>query len=149
MDARGDFAIIVVPVVFMLLAGFAFWTISRSRLAKIQARVEMQNKVIEKFASVEEFAQFMNTESGRKVLDLNDQPLNSPAERIISSVQKGIILSLLGLTGIILSAIFHRDGGIPGLVISSLALALGFGFLIAAAVSHKLAKQLGLLKAEK
>ena len=149
MDNRGEVAIMAVPLVFLLLAGFAFWIDSHRRLAKIRARVEMQNKVIEKFASVEEFAQFMNTESGRRVLDLNDQPRNSPAERIVGSVQKGIILALLGLTGLILCAVYHGNDRVPGVVFSSLALALGLGFLCAAAVSHKLAKQLGLMKAEK
>ena len=64
----------------------------------------------------------------------------------MGSLQKGIILTLLGFGFLLLAFKFHRDD--PGdvfMVIGTVGLSLGIGFLLSAGASYRLSKSMGIL----
>jgi hypothetical protein len=113
------------------------WLIFRGSQTRLQARAEFHRQLLDKFASGSEFAAFLNSSGGRRLLeDLWSRRVNAK-ERIIRSMQGGVVLTVLGLA----LAVTRRTLG-PGVVV----LALGAGLLISAAVSFRLSKKLGLLQ---
>jgi hypothetical protein len=97
--------------------------------------------------------EFCQTEGGKQFVEALslgtvDSPVSkgSPTERILGSIQKGIILTLVGLGFLLLALRFHRDG--PGdafMVIGVVGLSLGIGFLLSAGASYRLSRSMGIL----
>ena len=117
------------------------WLIYRRSQARMQARTEFHRQLLDKFTSGGEFAAFLNSSGGQRLLEgLWSQRMNAK-ERIIRSMQGGVVLTVLGLGALGLSI---RNHGMvfPG----ALVLALGAGFLISTAISYRLSKKLGLLQ---
>lgn len=134
---------------FIVAAGFS----GRKASALIRARADLQTKLLDRLGSGREVVEFCQTEGGKQFMEALsmgsiDSPASkgSPTERILGSIQKGIILTLLGLGFLILAWKYHRDD--PGdvfTVIGVVGLSLGIGFLLSAGVSYRLSKSMGLL----
>jgi hypothetical protein len=111
------------------------WLITRSKQRGAQYRAEVQMKMIDKFGSVTEFTQFLESPAGRQFLN---EPRRSARDRAIGGVRTGIILLFIGC-GFAVGYWAEHD---PGFFIPAFILVgLGIGFLISSAVSFKLAKQ--------
>ena len=140
----------LVPILISLglftMIGWIVWVNARRRQAKIQAQTELNNRLLEKFGSAAEFVDFLQTEEGRHFLGSLSMEGLSPAERILRSVRTGVILSVAGLGGLLLSRLSGLDQR-AFIIIGITALALGIGFLVSAAVSYRLSKSWGLLAA--
>ena len=67
-----------------------------------------------------------------------------PIERILSSIQKGVTLTLFGLGFLFLGWKYRFDGDVFN-VIGVIGLSLGIGFLVSAGISYRLSKSLGLI----
>jgi hypothetical protein len=141
----------VVAVVIPSMVCFIFWTVFSTfrRLKMARAQAELNAKLLEKFASGHELAEYMNSEAGKKFLEsaLMEPQRGSPYTRILTSVQTGIILAALGV------ALFLVGRQVPEatqeLVASgTVALTLGVGCLVSAAASYRLSKSFGLLGTE-
>jgi hypothetical protein len=134
---------------FIVAAGFS----GRKAGALIRARADLQTKLLDRLGSGREVVEFCQTEGGKQFIEALsmgtvDSPASkgSPTERILGSIQKGIILTLLGLGFLSLAWKYHRDD--PGdvfMVIGVVGLSLGIGFLLSAGVSYRLSKSMGLL----
>ena len=134
---------------FMVAAGFS----GRKTSALIRARADLQTKLLDRLGSGREVIEFSQTEGGKQFLEALsmgtvDSPASkgSPTERILGSIQKGIILTLLGLGFLFLAWRYHLDD--PGdvfTVIGVVGLSLGIGFLLSAGVSYRLSRSMGLL----
>jgi hypothetical protein len=149
------FAVTIVLVSFMtglyfiVAAGFS----GRKAGALIRARADLQTKLLDRLGSGREVVEFCQTEGGKQFIEALsmgtvDSPASkgSPTERILGSIQKGIILTLLGLGFLSLAWKYHRDD--PGdvfMVIGVVGLSLGVGFLLSAGVSYRLSRSMGLL----
>jgi hypothetical protein len=138
--------IVIVPIIFGLL-GFVAWitlsTIRRYKTAKLQAGV--QTKLLEKFGSGQELLAYVQSDAGKQFLDSLTMEQGTPYGRILGATQVGIILVLLGL------ALLFLRGRVAGaeegfLVSGTLALSLGIGFGLSAALSYFLSKSFGLLR---
>jgi hypothetical protein len=134
---------------FIVAAGFS----GRRASALIRARADLETRLLDRLGSGREVVEFCQTEGGKQFIEaLSMGTIESPAskgsplDRILSSIQKGIILTLLGLGFLVLAGRFHGDG--PGnvfMVIGVVGLSLGIGFLLSAGVSYRLSKSMGIL----
>jgi Ca2+/Na+ antiporter len=132
----------------MYLIGWVVSTIveGRRRMQAVKARAELNNRILEKYGSGREFVEFMQSDAGRRFLDSVTAEPSSPTTRVLGSVQKGVIATLLGL-GLILVSSLRLLGSDTSIltVFGILALSLGVGFLISAFLSYRLSRSLGLI----
>lgn len=142
-----DIAPMVITVVLFGTIGYVLVTYMetrrRSNLAKLQA--DLQMKLLDKFGSVPEVMQYLQTEGGQRFLAVAPIERTNPFARILRSVQVGVILALVGPTLLALRGAIE-EGEEPLLVLGAIALAVGLGFLISAAASYVLSKNWGLLE---
>ena len=121
-----------------------------SRVFKLQN--EVHGKLIDKFSTSQELAAYMETEAGRRFLEAAPIPVGFEQEkripnaiaRVLTPLQIGIVLVLLGL-GCFLLRSASTDTNIPMLVLGTLVLMPGLGFIISAGVTWVLAGRLGLM----
>jgi len=120
------------------------------RIFKLQS--EVHGKLIDKFSSNQELALYMGTEAGRRFLEAAPIPVGFEPEqrvpnavaRVLTPLQIGIVLSLLGL-GFYLLRHASPDTEMPMLILGTVALMPGLGFIISAGVTWVLAARLGLM----
>jgi hypothetical protein len=120
------------------------------RLFQVQS--EAHTKLLERFGSSEELLAYMRTEPGRRFLESaplaigmdSSMAVPSPAGRLMTSLQVGIVLALAGV-GLIYIRNSVPEGTHPLLVFGVLGLTLGLGFIVSTGASLALARHLGLL----
>src|SRR5205807_8832413 len=119
------------------------------KIFKVQT--DTYSKLLEKFSTNEELLAYVRSDTGKRFLESASMPLNpdsSPqmsglVSRVIGSLQLGIVLTLVGVG---LVALRNRvDDTVPLLVIGTLGLTLGLGFIISAGLSFALGRHLKLL----
>jgi len=143
--------------VFLCVLGALLWLIRLltenrrwNRIFKLQT--EVHSKLIERFGTSQELLSYMETESGKRFLEAapipvdfeRSQPVPSPVARVLTPLQIGIVLTLLGAGFLSLSRTLSQ-ATTPLHVFGTLTLTLGFGFIISAAVTWFLARRLGLI----
>lgn len=137
--------IIIIPALFFLI-GWLAWVLTRTRHLRVKAQVEIQKQLLEKIHSTEDVAQLLQSAEGRQFLEAVSISRPISAEEILSSVQKGVILSVVGLGGLFLRWLFPMGYGV--LIIAAVMTgAVGIGFLISSAISYRLSKSWGLMTA--
>ena len=138
-------------LIFMLtpLAAFAMvvyivWVNARQKQARIQARVEFNKQLLDKFASSQELVAFLGQEGSERFLDeMWSEKQHGPKERILGIITPGCTLMSVGIGFLWLST------QTPGLQIAGVTIfAAGIGLLIAAAVSYGFSKAWGLMNGE-
>jgi hypothetical protein len=124
-----------------------------SRIFKLQS--EVHGRLIDKFTSNQELGAYMDTEAGRKFLEAAPIPVGIEADRrmpsavarILTPLQAGIVMVLLGI-GLLSLRHAGPDMDTPMLVFGTVVLMPGIGFIISAGVSWLLAAKLGLMPAD-
>jgi hypothetical protein len=124
-----------------------------SRIFKLQS--EVHGRLIDKFTSNQELGSYMETEAGRKFLEAAPIPVGIEADRrmpsavarILTPLQAGIVMVLLGI-GLLSLRHAGPDMDTPMLVFGTMVLMPGIGFIISAGVSWLLAAKLGLMPAD-
>ena len=121
-----------------------FSTIRRLKGARVQA--EVHSKLIDKVGSSPEFLTFLDSESGKQLVASIgiEQPSRNPYNRILASVQAGVILVCVSIALLIIG-VNVADVAEGFKILGALGLALGIGFLISAGLSYRLSKAFGLL----
>jgi hypothetical protein len=148
----------VVPfMVFVCVLGSLIWLIRLlienrrwNRIFKLQT--DVHGKLIERFGTSQELLTYMGTESGKRFLEAapipvdfeRTQPVPSPVARVLTPLQIGIVLTLVGIGFLYLRSSLTQ-GTTPLLVFGTLALTTGIGFIISAGVTWFLAQHLGLM----
>jgi hypothetical protein len=140
--------VIILPFFFVSFFGaLGYWIHLRTRQSRerLQAQMDLQTRVLERFESAQEFSSFLSTEGGQKFLSglsAGERAGWAPARRILTGLQAGIVLCLVGLGLFAIAAIEGNNGpAYPGII----SVALGLGFLISSALSFRLSKGWGLL----
>jgi hypothetical protein len=138
--------IVIVPIISGLL-GFVTWitlsTIRRYKTAKAAGR--SADQTTRKFGSGQELLAYVQSDAGKQFLDSLTMEQGTPYGRILGATQVGIILVLLGLVLLFLRG--RVAGAEEGFLVSgTLALSLGIGFGLSAALSYFLSKSFGLLR---
>jgi hypothetical protein len=120
-----------------------------SRTFKLQS--EVHARLIDKFSTSQELAAYMETEAGKRFLEAAPIPLHTESPRIpnavsrvLTPVQIGVVLVLLGL-GFLLLRHAGPDYETPMLVLGVLILMPGIGFILSAGITWVLARRLGLM----
>jgi hypothetical protein len=115
---------------------------------------EVHTKLIEKFASGQDFNAYIQSEGGRRLLewtppatDTTSRGLPNPIGRIFWSLQAGLVLALMGVCMLLLRSHMTPNDAPPLLVFGTLALTVGAGFILSALISYGLSRHLGLIDA--
>jgi hypothetical protein len=120
------------------------------RIFKLQS--EVHGRLIDKFSSNQELAGYMDTEAGKRFLEAAPIPLNAePTQRVpnavarvLTALQIGIVLVLLG-SGFMMLRKAGAEMDTPMLVMGTICLMPGIGFILSAGITWLLAARLGLL----
>ena len=133
--AEGILALLV-PFAFFATILVICWLLLRYRQTRMQARAEFHKQLLDKFTSGREFAEFLESKGSQRFLrELWSQSMG-PKDRILNAMRIGIVLAVLGL-GMLGLSLTRTGFVVPGVLV----LALGAGFLVSTAISHRLSKQ--------
>jgi hypothetical protein len=131
--------------IFMYAAvvGLLSWGIYLFNAAlKRRQQVQLQQKLLEKFSSAHDFAEFMQSPAGQKYVMSFSDAVTSPRNTIISTLRTGIVLAFLG------GGLDTANYGVGALTRDWLSVAgnvlvmVGIGFMLAATISYFLAKKI-------
>lgn len=111
--------------------------VTKSRQRRVEAQVQMQSKLIERFGSAPELVQFLHSPAGQQfVTGVNSAPTLFARERIMSGFTRAIVMTALGASFMFL-AFFQEDSG--WIIPASIVFSLGVGYLIATFVTYRFA----------
>jgi hypothetical protein len=132
---------------FWMGIGWVVWvagnTFRRVRTARLQA--DVQKGLLERFGSSRELLDYLQTGHGQRFLEFVTSERANPYARILAAAQAGVIMTLLGGAFLFLMnmATVHEAADVL-LVLGTLVLTLGIGFLASAALSFVLSRSWGL-----
>ena len=120
------------------------------RAFKLQS--EVHSRLIDKFSSNQELAAYMQTEAGRRFLEAapiptgadGGQRMPNAVARVLTPVQVGVVMVLLGI-GLLLLRNAGPETNVPMLVLGTVILMPGIGFILSAGITWVLARRLGLM----
>jgi hypothetical protein len=146
-------------IIFLSVAGVLAWLIRQllqnrrwGKIFKMQSQVHSQ--LIERFGSSQELMGYMQTDAGKRFLEaapiateFDQKRLPNVVSRVLTSLQVGVILSMLGLGLLVVrhSTRLDADVRVVLLAFSMIALMPGIGFILSAAVTWIVGKRLGLM----
>jgi hypothetical protein len=147
-------------VIMVTILGALGWLIRMAvdyrrwgRLAKVQA--EVHTKLLDRFTGNEELLSYVKSPAGAKFLesapinlDGGPRQMTAPFNRILFSMQAGVVLAAAGIGMNIVSRRVDQDAADPVYMISVLLLSVGIGFFASAGLSFLLSRRLGLINQE-
>jgi len=120
------------------------WLTNRRRVKIAQLQTEVQMKLIDRFGSGSDLAEFMGGESGRRLLESAATEKVPYQQRILGSLQSGLILAAGGAAMAFLGSSQHDLEAFRFL--GAIACAVGVGFLLSAGIALVLSKRWGLIE---
>jgi hypothetical protein len=121
-----------------------------AKLTKIQS--DVHTKLLDRFASNEDLLAYIQTPAGRRFLESTPVPIDSPRSlsaplgRILWSLQIGVIMMVAGIGIEVIAGRAIDDVAQPVAAVGILAIAIGLGFALSAAVAYVMSRRLGLLE---
>jgi hypothetical protein len=144
----------------IFLVGTLAWLIRsgieyRRWLRAMKIQTDAHTKIVDRLASNDDLMAYMQSAAGQRFLtsssiapqafDQLTQPMSAPLNRILWSVQAGVVLATAG-AGLWLAKNGVIDEAAQAMqVVAILAMALGVGFVLSALASYALSRQLGLI----
>lgn len=121
------------------------------RIFKLQT--EVHGKLIERFGSSQELLTYMGTESGKRFLEAAPIPVGLEPEqrmpnavaRVLTPLQIGVVLTLLGIGLLAIQSALGEEMRSPMLLMGTVVLMPGIGFILSAGITWLLAAKLGLM----
>ena len=145
-DSEAMVMIVVMPTMFVIM-GWALNTflahIHKQRLAKLH--FALQEMVLDKLGSSPEAIEYLHSDAGEKLFALVAMERTNPYTRILTALQAGAVIGLLGAGFIILRGQVPQETGDAFLVIGVLGVCLGLGFLASSAAAFVFSKNWGLI----
>ena len=144
-------------MVFLAIIGLLMWLIQTlidyrrwNRLSKVQT--EAHSKLLDRFTANEDLLAYIKTSAGQRFLESapialgTEAPaVGAPTNRILWSVQAGLVLALGGFGLHFAIPRLIDEGAADGLyVMGTLAIGLGIGFVLSAVASLIISNRLGL-----
>jgi len=132
----------LIPIV-AILSSFStvvlvVYFVTKARQRRVEAQVQMQSKLIERFGTAPELVSFLHSPAGHEFISgVQSAPEVLMRERIASGFSRGIILSCLGLAFVVLAFAYDEDWSIPAAVV----LSVGVGYFLATWTSFRLAEK--------
>ncbi len=151
MDGIGVFIIVAT-----MLGAFA-WTVRTlidyrrwHRLSKVQA--ETHTKLLDCFTANDELLAYVQSAAGSRflqsapiALETGSRAMSAPLNRILWSVQAGVVLAAAGLGLYYVSGRVDSEMVQPLYTLGVFGLFVGAGFVVSALLSYALSKRMGLL----
>ena len=145
--------IVLIPAMFLAFV----WIIrifvdSRRWNRTFKQQSEIHSRLIEKLGTNQDLVAYMETEAGKRFLMTSPvaagpefgQRMPNTVSRVLTSLSAGIVLALLGI-GFLLLRNAGPDTSEPMLIVGTLLLMPGIGFILSAGVTWFLAQRLGLM----
>ena len=142
MSGAEDMTLIMVLPLTIVFWAWVVWAILEWRRTRYKS--QLQSKIVDKFQSVQEFNDFLQSKEGSKFLNFLKFSGLAPKEKLLSSLSKGIILIMLGISLILVGQIFS-DEMKYFIAFGIVFIALGVGFLISTYASYTLSKKWGII----
>ena len=142
MTGSEDVALIAILPLTILFWAWVVWAILEWR--KTRHKSQLQNKIVDKFQSVQEFNDFLQSKEGNKFLNFVKFSGLAPKEKLLSSLTKGVILITLGIALILVGQIFNEEMKYFT-AFGIVSIALGVGFIISMFISYTLSKKWGIM----
>ena len=122
-----------------------------SRLAKVQT--DVHTKILDRFTANDDLLAYIQSPAGSKFLesspiklDAGPRSVGAPLARILWSVQGGLVLLAGGIGLLVVSGRVANDVSQGIQALGVLAIALGLGFVVSAAISFLISRKLGLIE---
>jgi hypothetical protein len=144
-------------LIFICILGAFLWLthvlLENRRWGRIfKLQTDVHGKLIERFGTSQEVLTYMGTDAGKRFLEATpiavgferQQPVPSPVARVLTPLQIGVVMTLLGI-GLLSLRHSLPDGSEVLLVIGTVVLMPGLGFIISAGITWVLARHLGLM----
>ena len=142
MSGAEEMTLITILPLTILFWAWVVWAILEWR--KTRHKSQLQNKIVDKFQSVQEFNDFLQSKEGNKFLNFIKFNGLAPKEKLLSSLTKGVILITLGIALILVGQIFTGEMRYF-IAFGIVFIALGAGFLISTFISYTLSKKWGII----
>ena len=142
MTGSEEMAMIIILPLTILFWAWVVWAILEWR--KTRHKSQLQHKIVDKFQSVQEFNDFLQSKEGNKFLNFMKFNGLAPREKLLSSLSKGVILVTLGIALILVGQIFTVEMKYF-IAFGIVFIALGVGFLISMYISYTLSKKWGII----
>ena len=121
------------------------------RVSKVQ--VDTHSKLLDRMSNNEDLRVYMESKAGRQflesapiALDGKTAPIAAPINRILWSMQAGVVAFALGVALQFVSRGVIDDAAQPLRVLGVLVTAIGGGFLVSAGLSYAISRRLGLIR---
>ncbi len=144
-------------LVFLCILGALLWLthvlLENRRWGRIfKLQTDVHGRLIERFGTSQEVLTYMGTDAGKRFLEATpiavgferQQPVPSPVARVLTPLQIGVVMTLLGV-GLLYLRHSLPDSGGGLLVLGTVVLMPGLGFIISAGITWVLARHLGLM----
>jgi len=144
-------------LVFLCILGALLWLTHVllenrrwNRIFKLQT--DVHGRLLERFGTSQEVLTYMSTDAGKRFLEATpiavgferQAPVPSPVARVLTPLQIGVVMTLLGV-GLLSLRHSVSEGASALLVIGTVVLMPGLGFIISAGITWLLARHLGLM----
>jgi type II secretory pathway component PulF len=141
-----DLMIMLVLLAVLATVGWVIYLAADTskRQRRMKAQAELHGRLLDKFGSAREVVEFLQTPGGAQFVESISSDREEPASGILRSTHRGIILMIVAAGFLFLNWYYRDSRDNPLLVIGVILLCLGLGFLLSAAVSHRLSRTLGL-----
>jgi len=140
-------AMIIILPTFTVVAAWAFKTVlnffHNRRLVKLH--YSLQDKLLEKLSNSPDTLEYLHSDAGERMFALATQERTNPYTRILSALQAGAVVGLLGIGFMVIPTLVPLEGSEGFTVIGVLALCLGLGFLVSSAAAFVFSKRWGLI----
>ncbi len=149
MSENTTVAIIITTSVCVF--GWIVWVIAVNIRRSHSSRhlAEIHARLLDRFTGNQDLIAFLEGDSGRRYFEALDCDVKAPLNRVLNGIQLGIVLVLLGIALVVVRNTQTSDAPAIAhnglLLIGVPAIAVGAGFLISSAISHRLTKSWGLL----
>lgn len=135
---------IVLGTGFFAMIAFICWISARAKQNRARLQAEVQTKLIERFSSGPELAEFLHSPAGKQfVSGVEELPKFNVRNRIQFGITRSIVLSFLGLAFLAL-CIPEATRDDFFLVAGAICLALGVAFFISTMISMRMSKAWGV-----
>jgi hypothetical protein len=144
-------------IVFIGVVGAILWLtrmfLENRRWGRIfKLQTDVHGKLIDRFGSSQELLGYMGTDAGKRFLEAAPIPVDfepqqrmpNAVARVLTPLQIGIVLVLLGVGFLVLRHV-EADMRIPMLVLGTIFVMPGLGFILSAGITWILAGRLGLI----
>jgi small-conductance mechanosensitive channel len=137
---------VIGPVGVLLVLGWMlkFFLTHRRRVKLAQMQYELQGKLLDKFSSSQELAEYLRGDAGERFLQSATVERSEPHARILGSVQVCLVLLTGGAAFLLLEGRI-ADAEEAFAFLGTLGVALGIGFGLSAGVAYLLSKSWGLI----